>query len=95
MTENAGETVRETYGFACLSCGHGWEQTYRIEHRADPHGRPFVSYHEDGRQVPSPLTHPVCRNCGGHRVRVVRPDLVAAARRAASWPGARTFPPPA
>ncbi|MDT0346994.1 hypothetical protein [Streptomyces litchfieldiae] len=85
MPENSSpRTVREAYSFACLSCGHGWEQAYDIEHHVDPHGRPFVTYHANGREVPSPLTRATCPNCEGHRVRVMRAGLVAAAERARS-----------
>jgi hypothetical protein len=86
MSDSSNRTiVREAYAFACLSCGHGWEQEYEIEHRADPadpHGAPLVLYYAAGRRVPSPLTRPVCLSCDGHRVRVIRSGLAAAAQRA-------------
>lgn len=80
-----GSAAREAYSFVCLSCGHGWEQEYVIEHRVDPTapgGPPLVSYYAAGRRVPSPLTHPVCPDCDGHRVRVMRYGLVSAVERA-------------
>jgi len=27
--------VNESYSFACMRCGHGWEQAYEIEHHVD------------------------------------------------------------
>ncbi len=86
MTDSSRTTiVHEAYSFACLSCGHGWEQEYQIEHRvdpADPHGPPLVIYRVGGRRVPSPLSRPRCVACDGHHVRVMRSGLVAAAERA-------------
>ncbi|WP_443071867.1 hypothetical protein [Streptomyces sp. NBC_01477] len=69
--------VHEAYSFACMNCGHGWEQAYEIEHHVDTSGRPYVTYLADGSQVPSPLTHPTCQNCDGHRVHIMRPGRVA------------------
>ncbi|MEW1863399.1 hypothetical protein OG896_24010 [Streptomyces sp. NBC_00669] len=68
--------VREAYSFACMNCGHGWEQAYEIEHRVDTSGRPYVTYLADGTAVPSPLTRPNCGNCGGHLVRIMRSGQV-------------------
>lgn len=83
MKDRKRKTVEEAYSFACLNCGHGWEQAYVIEHHLDPHGRPFVRYYTGGRHVPSPLTHPVCPNCDARRrVRVMGSGRVAAAERA-------------
>lgn len=85
MRDTSRKTVEEAYAFACLRCGHGWERTFVIEHYLDPHGRPFVQYYADGEPVPSPLTHPRCPNCEGHRVRVLRPGRVAVVERAREW----------
>lgn len=72
--------AREAYAFACMNCGYGWEQSYDIEHREDARGGPAVEYRSDGERVPSPLTAPVCRNCGGHLLRIMRAGRVAATR---------------
>ncbi|GAA2456479.1 hypothetical protein [Streptomyces macrosporus] len=79
-------TVHEEYSFACMHCGHGWEQAYDIRHHVDLDGRPFVTYHDpvSGRRVPSPLTRPVCPNCDTHVVRIMRPGRVATAEHARS-----------
>ncbi|MFG1809127.1 hypothetical protein [Streptomyces sp. NPDC049040] len=69
--------VHEAYSFACMNCGHGWEQAFEIEHHVDTFGRAYVTYLADGSQVPSPLTHPTCLKCDGHRVRIMRPGRVA------------------
>ncbi|MFD6417382.1 hypothetical protein [Streptomyces sp. NPDC060194] len=89
--------VHESYAFACMRCGHGWEQTYAIEHRIDPTtGREHAVYYADGERVPSPLTRPTCFNCGGHLVRTLRAGQVTAANdRLRSVPTARgTLPEP-
>lgn len=91
MTEIAGRAghraegvvVRESYSFACMRCGYGWEQSYEIEHHTDTDGRDTVRYVADGRVVPSPLSRPTCRHCDGHVVRIMRPGRVASARDAA------------
>ncbi|AKH82857.1 hypothetical protein AA958_12115 [Streptomyces sp. CNQ-509] len=70
------EPVIESYAFACMMCGHGWEQSYEIHHHVDSKGRPFVTYHTDGERVPSPLTRPTCLNCGEHVVRIMRAGQV-------------------
>ncbi|MFH9014900.1 hypothetical protein ACH4C6_26420 [Streptomyces sp. NPDC017943] len=102
MSEIAGRTglragasavVNESYSFACMRCGHGWEQSYEIEHHTDATGHEFVLYVADGRVVPSPLSRPACHNCDGHVVRIMRPGRVASARDAAY--GSRRVPPPA
>jgi hypothetical protein len=84
MSESIGtpsvETVHEAYAFACMRCGHGWEQSYEIQHHTDQAGRTTVTYHAGGTRVPSPLTRPSCQNCGGHVVRIMRPGRVAGAR---------------
>ncbi|MEV6007423.1 hypothetical protein AB0M29_11500 [Streptomyces sp. NPDC051976] len=74
---NGRNNVTEAYSFACLNCGHCWEQTYEIEHHVDPQGQPFVTYFADGVKVPSPLTHPSCANCDGTHVRIMRSGQVA------------------
>ncbi|WAL96016.1 hypothetical protein [Streptomyces sp. Je 1-369] len=69
--------VQESYAFACMRCGHGWEQSYEIEHHVDATGQEFVTYTADGARVPSPLTRPTCLNCGGHVVRIMRAGQVS------------------
>jgi hypothetical protein len=81
MSETA--VVHESYSFACMRCGHGWEQSYEIEHHVDADGREFVQYVVDGQVVPSPLSRPSCANCDNHVVRIMRPGRVASAREAA------------
>ncbi|WP_327177432.1 hypothetical protein OG599_20525 [Streptomyces sp. NBC_01335] len=71
MSEIAVTTVHEAYAFACMRCGHGWEQAYEIEHHVDRDGNTFVVYKADGERVPSPLSTPTCTNCGGHVVRIM------------------------
>ncbi|MEV2251120.1 hypothetical protein AB0I94_11150 [Streptomyces sp. NPDC050147] len=73
----ATNTVHESYAFACMRCGHGWEQSYEIEHHVDGKGKEFVTYVADGHRVPSPLTRPTCLNCGGHVVRIMRAGQVS------------------
>ncbi|MEV0277712.1 hypothetical protein AB0I22_15225 [Streptomyces sp. NPDC050610] len=72
----ADQNAHEAYAFACMRCGHGWEQSYEIEHHVDSHGRAFVVYYADGTRVPSPLTTPTCANCGAHVVRIMRSGRV-------------------
>ncbi|MFF7974089.1 hypothetical protein [Streptomyces sp. NPDC007905] len=92
MSEIAGQTglrgtatavVHESYAFACMRCGHGWEQSYAIEHHTDADGQEFVMYVADGRVVPSPLSRPTCHNCDGHVVRIMRAGQVSSVRSAA------------
>ncbi|MEU9642664.1 hypothetical protein [Streptomyces sp. NPDC048188] len=91
--ERAGATavVHESYSFACMRCGHGWEQSFEIEHHTDADGRDFVLYVVGGRVVPSPLTRPACATCDSHVVRIMRPGRVASVRGAV--PGAHRVPP--
>ncbi|MFJ6571929.1 hypothetical protein ACIQNU_31450 [Streptomyces sp. NPDC091292] len=85
MTEIAGTghhtaataTVHESYSFACMRCGHGWEQSYEIEHHRDAEGHEYVVYVANGQAVPSPLSRPTCQNCGGHVVRIMRAGQVS------------------
>ncbi|MDI3386611.1 hypothetical protein QIS99_10365 [Streptomyces sp. B-S-A8] len=84
MPREAIATVQESYSFACMRCGHGWEQSYDIEHFVDGTGNEFVMYVVDGRRVPSPLTRPTCMNCGGHVVRIMRPGRVSSVQKIAS-----------
>ncbi|MCH5673918.1 hypothetical protein [Streptomyces gilvus] len=79
----AGEVVHESYSFACMRCGHGWEQSYEIEHHTDAEGHEFVMYVAGGQVVPSPLSKPTCLNCDGHVVRIMRPGQVSSVREAA------------
>lgn len=64
MSEIAGQSglrgtatavVHESYAFACMRCGHGWEQSYEIEHHTDADGHEFVQYVADGRGQGPPL----------------------------------------
>ncbi|MDO0933827.1 hypothetical protein QQY66_19840 [Streptomyces sp. DG2A-72] len=91
MSEIAGQTglrngatavVNESYSFACMRCGHGWEQSYEIEHHTDADGHEFVMYVADGRIVPSPLSRPTCQNCDNHVVRIMRAGQVSSVRDA-------------
>ncbi|GAA3302699.1 hypothetical protein [Streptomyces cinereospinus] len=92
LRDGATAVVHESYSFACMRCGHGWEQAYEIEHHVDGRGHAFVLYVADGRVVPSPLSRPACARCEGHVVRIMRPGRVASARNAARRPSAE---PPA
>lgn len=73
----ATAVVHESYSFACMRCGHGWEQSYEIEHHLDADGNEFVIYVADGCAVPSPLSRPACQNCDSHVVRIMRPGQVS------------------
>lgn len=72
-------TVHESYSFACMRCGHGWEQSYDIERHIDTDGQAYVVYRAGGERVPSPLTRPSCLNCGGQVVRIMRAGRVSSA----------------
>ncbi len=76
----ATAVVHESYSFACMRCGHGWEQSYEIEHHLDGDGNEFVMYVAGGRVVPSPLSRPTCQNCDSHVVRIMRPGQVSSAQ---------------
>lgn len=73
----ATAVVHESYSFACMKCGHGWEQSYEIEHHVDGDGHEYVRYVAGGRVVPSPLSQPSCVNCDSHVVRIMRPGQVS------------------
>ncbi|MBU6529907.1 hypothetical protein ACFUIW_13505 [Streptomyces sp. NPDC057245] len=90
---HAGATavVHESYSFACMRCGHGWEQSFEIEHHRGADGNEFVRYVADGRVVPSPLTRPTCPTCENHVVRIMRPGRVASVRGASH--GSHRVPP--
>ena len=75
--------VNESYSFACMRCGHAWEQSYEIEHHTDAEGHEFVQYVANGRLVPSPLSRPACQNCDGHVVRIMRAGQVSSVLSAA------------
>ncbi|MEV6743351.1 hypothetical protein ACFVZJ_08865 [Streptomyces sp. NPDC058322] len=77
MSEIAETTAHEAYAFACMRCGHGWEQAFEIEHHVDGSNNAFVIYKADGERVPSPLSRPTCTNCGGHVVRIMRAGRVS------------------
>ncbi|THA33784.1 hypothetical protein E6R18_09085 [Streptomyces sp. A1277] len=77
MSDIAETTVHEAYAFACMRCGHGWEQAYEIEHHVDASQHAYVVYKADGERVPSPLSTPTCANCGGHVVRIMRAGRVS------------------
>ncbi|MEW2046506.1 hypothetical protein OHS71_23990 [Streptomyces sp. NBC_00377] len=79
----ASAVVNESYSFACMRCGHGWEQAFEIEHHTDADGHQFVLYVTDGRIVPSPLSRPACVNCDGHVVRIMRAGQVSSVLSAA------------
>ncbi|MER5429214.1 hypothetical protein [Streptomyces sp. NPDC002588] len=78
----AAPVVHESYAFACMRCGHGWEQSYAIEHHIDAEGHEFVQYVAEGRIVPSPLSRPACQNCDGHVVRIMRAGQVSSVQSA-------------
>lgn len=77
LRDTATAVVHESYAFACMRCGHGWEQSFEIEHHNDAQGHDFVTYVADGRAVPSPLSRPTCQNCDGHVVRIMRAGQVS------------------
>src|ERR1700748_3033084 len=82
MTENTGTAAaHEAYSFACLRCGHGWEQAFDIEHHVDSSGETHVVYKAEGRRVPSPLSEPSCPTCDGNVVRIRRAGRVDEVRR--------------
>ncbi|MFE5207556.1 hypothetical protein [Streptomyces sp. NPDC056600] len=76
MTTHSPDQVHEAYAFACMRCGHGWEQDYEIEHYVRPDGGTYVTYRTGGQTVPSPLSRPTCLHCGSHVVRIMRPGAV-------------------
>ncbi|WP_329457442.1 hypothetical protein [Streptomyces sp. NBC_01497] len=81
MNERVGTVAaHEAYAFACMRCGHGWEQSFDIEHHVDDKRGAFVVYKCDGRTVPSPLTSPSCPTCEGHVVRIMRSGQVSGYR---------------
>ncbi|MGW3848405.1 hypothetical protein [Streptomyces fagopyri] len=82
----ATAVVNESYSFACMRCGHGWEQSYEIEHHHDADGGEFVKYVADGRVVPSPLSRPSCQNCDGHVVRIMRAGQVSSVQNSMHRP---------
>ncbi|SDM79993.1 hypothetical protein SAMN04487981_102608 [Streptomyces sp. cf386] len=84
----ATAVVHESYSFACMRCGHGWEQSYEIEHHIDGDGREFVMYVANGQVVPSPLSRPTCQNCDGHVVRIMRPGQVSSVQNSLHRPRA-------
>ncbi|MCX4660774.1 hypothetical protein [Streptomyces uncialis] len=98
---SATAVVHESYSFACMRCGHGWEQSYEIEHRVDGEGHAYVTYLADGQRVPSPLSRPTCLRCGGHVVRIMRAGQVSSVQRLLRPPvkppkeaGGEAVPPP-
>ncbi|MEU9922326.1 hypothetical protein AB0H51_13720 [Streptomyces griseoluteus] len=96
MSEVAGQiaAVHESYAFACMRCGHGWEQSYAIEHHTDTEGHECVRYVVEGAVVPSPLSRPVCENCDGHVVRIMRAGQVSSVRRPVPEPEPEPVPGP-
>ena len=92
LRTTATPVVHESYSFACMRCGHGWEQSYEIEHHRDADGHEFVQYVADGRVVPSPLSRPTCQNCDGHLVRIMRPGQVSSVLGAARRPAPQAGP---
>ncbi|MGW2045157.1 hypothetical protein ACWCPF_08230 [Streptomyces sp. NPDC001858] len=98
LRSGASAVVNESYSFACMRCGHGWEQSYEIEHHTDADGHAFVLYVANGRVVPSPLSRPACQNCEGHVVRIMRAGQVSSVQSAArhrAAPSARSVAEPA
>ncbi|GAA3985561.1 hypothetical protein GCM10022384_37330 [Streptomyces marokkonensis] len=93
LRAGATAVVHESYSFACMRCGSGWEQSFEIEHHKAGDGHEFVLYVADGRVVPSPLTRPTCANCDNHVVRIMRPGRVASIRGTGA--GQRHRVPPA
>ncbi|MEU0374104.1 hypothetical protein ABZ070_28395 [Streptomyces sp. NPDC006283] len=93
MSETTGTAkVHEAYSFACMRCGHGWEQSYEIEHHVDTSGQEFIVYKTDGRRVPSPLSSPTCLNCGGHVVRIMRAGRVSSVQNMMAYLEGETTP---
>ncbi|MDX3387699.1 hypothetical protein PV682_40590 [Streptomyces niveiscabiei] len=86
LRDGATAVVNESYSFACMRCGHGWEQSYEIEHHTDADGHEFVMYVAEGKVVPSPLSRPTCQNCDAHVVRIMRAGQVSSVREAARRP---------
>ena len=77
LRATAAAVVHESYSFACMRCGHGWEQAYDIEHHRHAEGGEFVTYVANGHVVPSPLSRPTCQNCDSHVVRIMRAGQVS------------------
>lgn len=103
MSDMAGQTgnrsaatavVNESYSFACMRCGHGWEQSYEIEHHVDAGGSEFVMYVANGRVVPSPLSRPSCQNCDGHLVRIMAAGQVSSVQNFMHQPQRAVTPRP-
>ncbi|WP_328317923.1 hypothetical protein [Streptomyces sp. NBC_00388] len=92
MSEIVESTAHEAYSFACMRCGHGWEQAYEIEHHVGASGENFVVYRADGERVPSPLSNPNCMNCGGHVVRIMRSGRVSSVQNLLHYPNSVTTP---
>src|SRR2546430_9653012 len=88
----SAETVHEAYSFACLGCGHGWEQSYEIAHHTDETGRTTVTYYVGRQPVPSPLTRPRCMNSGGPPLPLIPP--APAPRTGGGLPLAQSRAPP-
>lgn len=82
----ATAVVHESYSFACMRCGHGWEQSYEIEHHIAGDGHEFVLYVANGQVVPSPLSRPTCENCDNHVVRIMRPGQVSSVQNSLHRP---------
>ncbi|GAA3721374.1 hypothetical protein [Streptomyces tremellae] len=81
MNERVGTVAaHEAYAFACMRCGHGWEQSFDIEHHVGDKGDTVVVYKSEGKTVPSPLTSPSCPTCEGHVVRIMRSGQVSGYR---------------
>ena len=74
------EHVQRSYSFACLDCGHGWENTYDVDVTVDEQAQITAVYRLGDRRVPSPLQSPRCPACESRKIRIMRPGRVAAAR---------------
>ncbi|NEB74886.1 hypothetical protein G3I40_06510 [Streptomyces sp. SID14478] len=80
---DSGDTVQETFAFACGSCGETWQRTYEVMFFTDPAGLTRQEYvDEAGAAVRSPLVEAICPKCGGRQVHAVTPELLERARSA-------------
>lgn len=67
------EHVRRACSFACLDCGHGWQDTYDIDVTVNEHARITAACRLDGTFAPPPLQSPRCPSCKSHKIRIMRP----------------------
>ena len=71
-----------------MRCGHGWEQSYEIEHHTDADAQQYVRYLADGRVLHSPLRRPRRQNCDAHVQRTLRAGQASSARDTVARRGA-------